>query len=112
MGNKSLLELSRQYAEGELNKPEYRQQRNHIINEITGEETLSESTMTVTDPGTIKIPRQTSTSAIHPTIKFVLLAIFFIVVIVVAYISMGDNGYHKNTKTSSSIHDSSRLTLT
>ena len=89
MGNKSLQELSRQYAHGELNKAEYRQRRTKIINDITGNLTPTESTSQ--QPTSSR-----SKGTADPQLKYVVIVVLLLATILAFYIS-GSGSENKTT---------------
>ena len=84
MGNPTLQELSRQYAEGGLSTNDYRQKRTVIINEITGDQASSISSI----PSASSQPAMSS--GLNPAIKIAVVALVFIVVIVIVYLNRKD----------------------
>lgn len=106
MGNKSLHELSRQYTEGELNKPEYRQQRTDLINEITGDRVPPE-----TKTSDIR-SHQPATGGFNPILKIAAIVVVFFVVIVLVYISRTNNDGKTTSTSSSNVEQKLALTAT
>jgi hypothetical protein len=104
MGNNPLQELLRQYTYGEISKPEYRQRRSAIINEITGDEadTQSVSVSERTQPSETTPKLRKS----DPQLKYVLIAVLLLAAILFVYISSSVN----ETKTTSGLN--SKFTVT
>ena len=98
MGNKSLQELSRQYAHGELNKAEYRQRRTKIINDITGNLTPTESTSQQPTSSRSKgtADPQLKKGTADPQLKYVVIAVLLLAAILAFYIS-GSGSENKTT---------------
>ena len=77
MGNKALQSLALQYIRGEISRPEYLQQRKHIIDEATGY-IESESPLENEQPATDN--RQT-----NPLLRAGLISAIVVVALLVFY---------------------------
>jgi len=85
MGNDALQALSKRYAHGEISRPEYRLQRQIIIDQVTGY--IRENSNETNEADIIR-PTAHSTPAPKPFLKAGVISAAIVVILILMYVTI------------------------
>ena len=85
MGSEKLQALSKQYALGEIAKPEYRQKRKNIINQATGEAAQTPSNSVASTHDSTPASTQIESSIIK---KAGVISVVIVATLIIVYIAI------------------------